>query len=182
MAGLFMVQGMSIRKAFFEQLEKFNFSSVLSDRKGNELSSGGDTEYCIVANMLGYKIANSNKLTFKHFMSDNRMNFNYLKQLHRGFGKTRVYTQIYNDVISNSEIPGKNLKLPFWKDKLIHKKRELYKMYLSGFAAFMFKNGRNLVLEFEAQKGEVEERNKLKSDIMNVYTKVKTLKTNIERL
>jgi glycosyltransferase involved in cell wall biosynthesis len=174
--------GMSIRKAFFEQLEKINFSSVLSDRKGNELSSGGDTEYCIVANMLGYKIANSNKLTFKHFMSDGRMNFNYLKQLHRGFGKTRVYTQLYNDVISNSEISGKNLKLPFWKDKLIHKKRELYKMYPKILFAFLFKNSRDIILKFEAQKGEVEERNKLKADITNVYTLVYTLKKNIERL
>jgi len=41
--------GFIVRKKIFELLDTIQFESLLSDRKGNQLMSGGDTELCIVA-------------------------------------------------------------------------------------------------------------------------------------
>ena len=45
--------GMILRKEIFDLLEKIQFQPLLTDRKGNRSSSGGDSEICLLALQLG---------------------------------------------------------------------------------------------------------------------------------
>lgn len=173
--------GIAIKKSFFERLDKVGFESILSDRKGNDLMSGGDTEYCIVAQMMGLRLGYHPILTFKHYMPDNRMNIEYLKKLHKGFGKSRLFTQVYQYVIENDAVPNLNIKLPFWNDRLIYKKRELRKFFPKIWFVNQAKiENLDFVLKFEALKGEIEQIEQLGDDYLKIYEKVLALKKQIE--
>lgn len=78
---------MTIRKEAWNELISKGFRSVLTDRKGNSLSSGGDTEICLAIRNEGWKIWYDHRIKFKHYISDNRLSWNYLQKLFRGFGQ-----------------------------------------------------------------------------------------------
>ena len=42
-------------ESLLDKLEILNFKSLLSDRKGVEISSGGDTELCYLLKLCGFK-------------------------------------------------------------------------------------------------------------------------------
>jgi glycosyltransferase involved in cell wall biosynthesis len=65
-------------------LNKIGFTSVLSDRKGDSLSSGGDVELCFAVQLLGYQLYYSNELHFKHFIEKHRLNRSYYLKLKKG--------------------------------------------------------------------------------------------------
>ncbi len=78
---------MVVRKEAWKNLLSSGFSSILSDRKGNLLSSGGDTEICYALRNAGWKIWYDPELKFKHYISDRRLNWEYVRKLFRGFGQ-----------------------------------------------------------------------------------------------
>ena len=87
--------GMVLRMNVIKDLEKKNCSSLLSDRTGKNLSSGGDTELCFAARLLGWKIAVSNLLKLKHAVPNSRFTLDYLLRLKEGFGKASPYLTLY---------------------------------------------------------------------------------------
>lgn len=87
--------GMGIRKSVFTQIINDKFSFLLSDRKGRHLSSGGDTEICLLLANAGHKIYLDTSLIFKHFLSSNRLEWSYYLRLRRSFGKAAAYLQLY---------------------------------------------------------------------------------------
>jgi glycosyltransferase involved in cell wall biosynthesis len=96
--------GMAIRKnVFLESYSKFG-PLLLSDRKGKELSAGGDTEICLRARLLGYKILYTDKLIFRHYLTTNRLTWDYVNKLHLGFAHTFVPLKIYEQALNNEPI------------------------------------------------------------------------------
>ncbi|MEO5892038.1 MAG: glycosyltransferase [Ferruginibacter sp.] len=89
--------GMGIRKSIFQKLITNETLFILSDRKGHNLSSGGDTEICMIFRNNGYKIYLDSSLTFKHFLTSDRLNWKYYLKLRRSFGKANAYLQLYNN-------------------------------------------------------------------------------------
>ena len=87
--------GMVLRKSFLDKLEALNFKSLLSDRKGVELSSGGDTELCYLLKLCGFKWKYDTSLELKHFIPKERSNYTYLKKLYYGFGKANAVIDLY---------------------------------------------------------------------------------------
>lgn len=77
---------MIVRRSAFQELNAGNFSSLLSDRRGTSLTSGGDTELCFALSKLGYKIHYDSGLKFSHYITENRMKWDYLLRLFNGFG------------------------------------------------------------------------------------------------
>lgn len=77
--------GIAFRKSIYNQVININLPSLLSDRNGNELTSGGDNEICIRFIILGYKLYYTNNLKLKHFISSNRLTVDYRKKLLSGF-------------------------------------------------------------------------------------------------
>ncbi len=167
--------GFVIRKSFFVLLKEIGFESLLSDRKGKELTSGGDTEYCLVASLLGFRIEADSRLKFKHYMPANRMNLNYLKRWHYGFGKTKLYLDIYKHFFMKPDIPGQGLRLPFWIDTLLHKLKKLATYYPSVWFIREDRENLKFLLGYQESKGEIAELLKVKSNYLNSYIKVKNM-------
>lgn len=80
--------GLCLRKAIYLNLVDLGFESILSDRKGKQLSSGGDTELTLLINMLGYKLVYVPEMRFKHYMEKGRMTETYLLKLTEAMGKS----------------------------------------------------------------------------------------------
>lgn len=157
--------GMGLRQSTVRELRQKGFTEILSDRKGNTLYSGGDNELCHAAGWLGYEIALNTSLTFLHYMPKNRINKTYLEKLHDGFGRSRLYLEIYTYFDTQNELPGKNLRLPFWLDVYLHK-RKLFKNMERGLSKI-------------AMNAEMDERWKLKWKIMDLYKHVQSFKNNV---
>jgi glycosyltransferase involved in cell wall biosynthesis len=75
--------GCIIRKSAYETIMKAGYKSMLTDRSPNKLSAGGDYEFCFAIALAGYTIWYHENLSFKHFMSKERINWNYLIRLIR---------------------------------------------------------------------------------------------------
>jgi glycosyltransferase involved in cell wall biosynthesis len=163
--------GFIIRKAYLDTLYKSGFKSILSDRKGSQLVSGGDTELCCLAKHFGFEVWYNRDLRLKHLMTRGRLNWNYMKQLYAGNGKTIVYTHAYKYVDLHNDVPLQNLRLPFWLDTFIHK----LKYILNFYPKVLWKMnaiGDEDVLRFIAMKAEAKEIWRLKSDYLKIYQSI----------
>lgn len=76
--------GLAVRRFLFLRLFD-QFSSLLTDRTGNELSSGGDTEICLRVLLAGYSLYYSNDLHFTHYIPQSRLTLEYRDKLFQGF-------------------------------------------------------------------------------------------------
>ncbi len=94
--------GMVLNKAHWLQLKRIGFEHLLSCRKGNALSSGGDTEYCYALRLLGYKIWYDERLYFKHYMTKGRMHLAYLSRLRKAMSSSNFVLWSYIDLIKGT--------------------------------------------------------------------------------
>jgi len=76
--------GMAVRKSVHAELKRRQFQFSLSDRNQKQLSSGGDTELCLAAVLLGYRIWYDARLRLTHLMPSQRLTEKYLRRLVRG--------------------------------------------------------------------------------------------------
>lgn len=95
--------GMVIRKQVLKQLYLDGITSLLSDRKGTDLVSGGDTEICLWFKYMGYQLYYDEQLTFIHFIPKERLTEAYLIRRSAGKGKTEAVLQLYKDYMAASE-------------------------------------------------------------------------------
>jgi glycosyltransferase involved in cell wall biosynthesis len=91
--------GMVIRKSNWLQLNELGFRPLLTCRKGDSLSSGGDTEYCYTLRLLGYKIWYDERLYFFHFMLAKRVNMEYVSKVRKAISYSNFVCDIYLDEI-----------------------------------------------------------------------------------
>lgn len=80
--------GCFYRKAILCNLKERGFESLLSCRKGDELSSGGDVEFCHAIQLEGYDLVYSDQLKFFHNIDKQRINFEYYLQLKKGIASS----------------------------------------------------------------------------------------------
>lgn len=78
-----LVHGAScvVRKSAFEKIKKKGIKLMLTDRKGRNLTAGGDFEICYAIALAGYDIWYEEKLRFKHFMPKYRISTDYYIRL-----------------------------------------------------------------------------------------------------
>ena len=69
--------GCVVRKSAVIKLKELGFKSLLTDRKGADLSSGGDYELCFALAILGYEIWYDDRLHFTHFITRERLTWDY---------------------------------------------------------------------------------------------------------
>lgn len=80
-SGVVYGAGMAIRKSIFIKLLTAGFSFSLKGRNGNQLSMGEEIEMGLFFRILGYDIWYDNTLTFKHFITKNRLSWSYFENL-----------------------------------------------------------------------------------------------------
>ena len=93
--------GMIIHKDTFSLLKENGFSSILSDRKGELLSSGGDVELVYAMKILKVPIMFSDLLFFNHFMPAGRLEWDYLIKLRKSMYWSNFVLNIYIDTLKN---------------------------------------------------------------------------------
>lgn len=99
--------GMVIRKSHWLQLNELGFSPLLTCRKGDSLSSGGDTEYCYALRLLGYKIWYDENLYFQHWMPEGRMSLSYIQRIRKAMSEANFVVSVYIDELKNKKMPQK---------------------------------------------------------------------------
>lgn len=79
--------GAFFRKEALTKLYGNEFKSLLLDRTGRRLTSGGDSELCICVRLLGYRIWYDERLIFHHFIPKERLTPEYFIELHKGISR-----------------------------------------------------------------------------------------------
>jgi glycosyltransferase involved in cell wall biosynthesis len=107
--------GMVLRKSHWLQLKTLGFNHILSCRKGDSLSSGGDTEYSFALRLLGYKIWYDERLYFKHFMTSGRLNLGYLSRLRKAMVYANHILWPYQDLLKGQVRTSSDFKKEVFK-------------------------------------------------------------------
>lgn len=94
--------GLAIRKKALDDLYNNGFQQLLIGRKGRELNSGEDSEICFALKLSEWCLWYSPSLKLKHYISQKRLNWQYLRKLHFGFGSSKGILRIYTNVLSSS--------------------------------------------------------------------------------
>jgi glycosyltransferase involved in cell wall biosynthesis len=94
--------GCVIRKTAYTKLKEIGFNSFLTDRKGLQLSSGGDHELCYALSIMGFEIWYDDSLRFAHFITKDRLTWKYFMRYAREsaicFDVLTSYKMVANDV------------------------------------------------------------------------------------
>ncbi len=103
--------GFIVRSALFTALNTCSFQHLLTGRNKLSLSSGEDTELCILARFLGYDLYFDDQLFFMHFMPSQRLKWQYCINLVKAHATTEIYFYLYSycfHVITAGSNPGFN--------------------------------------------------------------------------
>jgi glycosyltransferase involved in cell wall biosynthesis len=88
--------GCFFRKSVVNELLETGWESILSDRKGDSLNSGGDVELCYAIQLLGYSVGFEKQLRFYHFLEDRRLKWDYYIKLKKGISKSFPILESYH--------------------------------------------------------------------------------------
>lgn len=171
--------GLALKLSVLDRLKSAGFSSLLSDRIGNSLMSGGDTELCFAFRMAGAKLFYNADISFKHELPSSRINWSYLKRLFHGFGLTKSRMDIYTACIQNKPIPEDG-KLPFWFNRAFYLWKQLLpKRWLLLKAKFQALEGNDELLAAIAKTAQIEGIMSMRSDYIRNYQQVYQLKSKL---
>jgi glycosyltransferase involved in cell wall biosynthesis len=98
--------GLCVRKSAWQLLTECGYRSFLTDREGNALSSGGDSEICLALRIAGWKLWFTPRLRMHHFIPREKLNWKYLRRLHRGFGASHIQLAPYFLCTPRSPLPA----------------------------------------------------------------------------
>ncbi len=84
------------RKEALVRLNSIGFESLLTDRKGQNLSSGGDVELCYAIQLLGYELHYDERLRFFHFIEKHRLEWEYYVKLKKGISASFPLLESYS--------------------------------------------------------------------------------------
>ncbi len=81
------------------------FIAIMEGPKGNELSRGEDTEWCIIIELAGYELWFNDDLKFYHAMSASRMTWPYYLKLKKGIASGTAKISMY-DLFTKNKNPS----------------------------------------------------------------------------
>ncbi len=180
---------MVVRKSFLDILDRFCFFSLLSDRKGNQLSSGGDSELCMLALYLGYDLYYDEKLQFTHFITASRLSWKYcVRLISKGFAAPQIYFYLYdycfNYIMQNKKISfeyayRRNIRKPF--KELQEEFNSFSKFFQSIKLLFFSRPGskKEIIIKTKFNKllYAILHKKKLEKDFLKICELIKKIKT-----
>lgn len=168
--------GLSIRSKIIKDIYSLSLPLFLSDRKGEQLLAGGDSEICMRAILMGYKIWYEKDLILLHKILPQRLTWAYLCKLYEGFGYSSIILRMFSTMIDDDKPimrgnAARSLIKQFWIHYLQSAKNvffatsEIKKDQLN----YHFLKGR-----FMALKDMFNDYNQIASDIYKYYIKLKS--------
>lgn len=125
--------GCVIRKSAYEKLFRNGFKSLLTDRLGKELSSGGDYELCYALCMAGYDIWYDSRLKFRHYIPKERFTEAYYLQYLRESSKCFEVLEPYKIICEKRLMNFKNFRLMMYKLLFYYIRKYIYMRMASAF-------------------------------------------------
>ena len=103
--------GMVLRKSVFEKIIRHGIASVLTDRRGNELSRGGDSEICKWFLILRYSLWYRADLKFVHFLESDRLSKEYYSKMKEKQAESYLPLWLYDYLLNflDLSLPKKTL-------------------------------------------------------------------------
>lgn len=85
--------GTYFRKELLMKYYENGYSPIMVGPNGNELTRGEDTEWCLMIQLAGYDLWYSSELKFYHYMSKERMTWEYYLKLKTGIasGESKLF-------------------------------------------------------------------------------------------
>jgi glycosyltransferase involved in cell wall biosynthesis len=145
--------GLSLRHTAWQELRSAGFSSCLTDRRGNRLSCGGDTEICAALALLGWKLWYDPRLELQHFMPSGRLKWSYLRGIWRGSGHASTVLDWYQLAFSGNTAAFQERVTRGWARNLF---RVVQKLVRSRRALLGIKEGNHDQLLAEYLLGRVQ--------------------------
>jgi glycosyltransferase involved in cell wall biosynthesis len=172
--------GLSMRKEIWEKLENIAFESMLLGRTADKVTSGEDLEMGYMIRLMDYELFFSPKLHFKHLMATNRLNWEYLKKLKKGFGSSAVYHGFYKNRLHPNTLRTQIRK--FWLTEFTANfVVALAKLILFLPYSIIDKEGNKKSASWQYSLGRVTELWNLRNDYQKISKRVANL-TNKLRL
>lgn len=172
--------GLALKLSVLDRLKENGFKSLLIDRVGNSLMSGGDTELCFAFRMAGAKLFYEPSISFQHELPQSRINWVYLRRLFHGFGLTKSRMDIYTACIQGKPIPQDG-RLPFWFNRVYFLWKKLLKdrwlLFRSNFAEM---KGNDELLVALAKKGQIEGILAMRDEYISNYEQVYDLQKRLK--
>ncbi len=143
--------GSFYKRSALQGFLKQGITPLLSGRSKEVLTSGDDIELCLMMRMAGFQIYRSNTLQLQHYITSNRLTWDYFKRLYFGFGYSDWITGFYENFIQN----GKHAVIEKPKvQQEIERKQRIYQRYarllkLTPFGESFQKNKLFLLVEYE---------------------------------
>jgi glycosyltransferase involved in cell wall biosynthesis len=91
--------GLITRKSLFSKTNNDKYPSLLTGRKGNNLTSGEDSEYCKRLILRKYSLYYAENLTLRHFIPANRLTESYRDRLFESFEESFKCLTKYDEAI-----------------------------------------------------------------------------------
>ncbi len=172
--------GLALKLSVLGRLKENGFKTLLSDRVGDSLISGGDTELCFAFRMAGAKLLYEPSISFQHELPQSRINWAYLRRLFHGFGLTKSRMDIYTACIQGKPIPEDG-RLPFWFNRVYFLWKKLLKdrwlLFRSNFAEM---EGDDELLVALAKKGQIEGILAMRDEYISNYKQVYDLQKRLK--
>lgn len=111
--------GMALRRAAWEAWLSRPGDS-LSDRRGTELSSGGDNDIVLCAMAAGWKVGYFPELLLTHLIPASRLEATYLARLNRGIQKSWMQVLSLHDANPWPPLSSAGARVRQWKAWLVH--------------------------------------------------------------
>lgn len=108
--------GMSIRKKIYAELAAKKWKPQLTGRIGNVQMGGEDSEICLAAKLLGYKIHYNKDLVLHHYIKEDRLSEERLINMTIGFGFADLFLLPY-EVAYRAKI-AKPQKFDEWRQSV----------------------------------------------------------------
>ena len=107
--------GLILRRSAWDHLVSSGFRSHLTGRKGAALSAGEDTEVCLALRLAGWKLWYDPRLRLKHFIPAARLDWSFLRRLHRGSAASTVGHDPYYRALQPKRAPSVELLKRRWQ-------------------------------------------------------------------
>jgi glycosyltransferase involved in cell wall biosynthesis len=158
------------RKSALHYIKQNGIKTVLTGRRGNQLVSGDDVEWCYLVQLAGYEIWYEEKLKFKHLMTDARLTWNYYLKLKKGISAGSALLFPYGYLLHQKGQNNFLFSLSYWL-----KAGEIFIRYIF----FIIKNG--LFSSHSATQKELSAII-LKSRMMSYFNNYKTSLKQFKKL
>ena len=144
--------GSILRKSAYYLIKNSGFNSMLTDRMASQLTSGGDYELCYALVLAGYEIWYDERLRFKHFITKDRLTWEYYLKYIRESSVCFEVLEPYKIFIETVSPKVLNFRLRLFRSFLYHVKKIIPVIASKLITSHKSKSGKIKQLQYIALK------------------------------